>query len=67
MSREKRLGIAFIGAGGICEQRHLPNLAKFPEVELVAVCNRSQESSKRIAEKWGFRRTAQCWRTRPPR
>lgn len=55
-----RLG--FIGAGGICEQRHLPNLTKMPGVELVAVCNRSLESSRRVQEKWGFARTAEDWR-----
>ncbi len=54
-----RLG--FIGAGGICEQRHLPNLAKMPGVELVAVCNRSPKSSRRVQEKWGFARTADNW------
>jgi len=62
MSRESKLRIAFIGAGGICEQRHLPNLAKFPEVELVTVCNRSAESSRRVADKWKFSRTAAEWR-----
>ena len=54
-----RLG--FIGAGGICEQRHLPNLVKMPGVKLVAVCNRSPESSRRVLEKWGFARTADDW------
>src|SRR5436190_2081917 len=62
MSPASRVGIAFIGAGGICEQKHLPNLAKFPDVELVSVCNRSPESGRRVAEKWGFRRTGADWR-----
>jgi predicted dehydrogenase len=57
-----RIGIAFIGAGGICEQRHLPGLAKCAEVELVTVCNRSEESSRRVAENWKFRRIAADWR-----
>ena len=55
-----RLG--FVGAGGICEQRHLPNLVQMSGVELVAVCNRSLESSRRVQEKWGFARTADDWR-----
>lgn len=62
MSEHGRLGVAFIGAGGICEQRHLPALAKFPEVELISVCNRSLESSRRVREKWGFRDALQDWR-----
>jgi predicted dehydrogenase len=61
MSSNERIGVGFIGAGGICEQRHLPNLAQFPEVELVCVYNRSPESSQRVAVKWGFRRTASDW------
>src|SRR5262245_24496244 len=61
MSSANRLGVAFIGAGGICEQRHLPGLAKCPEAELISVCNRSEESSRRVAQKWGFRRTAVDW------
>ena len=55
-----RLG--FIGAGGICEQRHLPNLSQMPGIELVSVCNRSLESSRRVQAKWGFARTADDWR-----
>jgi predicted dehydrogenase len=62
MSRDDKVRVAFIGAGGICEQRHLPNLSSFPEVELITVCNRSPESSRQIAEKWKFRRTSDDWR-----
>jgi predicted dehydrogenase len=62
MGKQERIRVGFIGAGGICEQRHLPNLARFPDVELISVCNRSQESSQCIAAKWGFRRIASDWR-----
>lgn len=58
MDNPEQIRLGFIGAGGICEQRHLPNLAKMTGIELVAVCNRSLESSRRIQEKWGFARTA---------
>jgi predicted dehydrogenase len=54
--------IGFIGAGGICEQRHLPNLQQLPGVELVAVCNRSLESSERSRDKWKFERAETDWR-----
>lgn len=62
MNDLERIRLGFVGAGGICEQRHLPNLAKIPGVELVAVCNRSPESSRRVQEKWGFARTSDNWR-----
>lgn len=62
MNDSELIRLGFIGAGGICEQRHLPNLAKMTGVELVAVCNRSPESSRRVQEKWGFARTADDWR-----
>lgn len=62
MNDPERIRLGFIGAGGICEQRHLPNLAKIQGVELVAVCNRSPESSRRVQEKWGFARIADNWR-----
>lgn len=61
MSDSEPIRLGFIGAGGICEQRHLPNLAKMPGVELVAVCNRSPGSSRRSQEKWGFARAADDW------
>ena len=54
--------ISFIGAGGICEQRHLPALQQIPDVELVAVCNRNAESSERIQQKWNFARSETDWR-----
>jgi predicted dehydrogenase len=62
MNVYETIRLGFVGAGGICEQRHLPNLAKMSDVELVAVCNRSPESSRRVQEKWGVARTADDWR-----
>lgn len=62
MNQLESIRLGLIGAGGICEQRHLPNLAKMSGVELVAVCNRSPESSLRVREKWGFARSAEDWR-----
>ena len=32
------------------------------EVELTTVCNRSPDSSRRVAEKWKFQRTSDDWR-----
>ena len=55
-----RIGV--IGAGGIFQNRHLPNLQKVEGVAFVAVSNRSEGSSKRVAEPWGFERTETDWR-----
>lgn len=46
MSKPVRIGI--VGAGGIVKSRHLPALQAMPEVEIVAVCNSSLESSRRF-------------------
>jgi predicted dehydrogenase len=62
MIEPEKVRVSFIGAGGICEQRHLPGLAQIPGVELVSVCNRSVESSERIKQKCGFERIESEWR-----
>jgi predicted dehydrogenase len=48
------LRIAFIGAGGIVKQRHLPNLRNEEAIEFVAVCNRSEQSGRAVADEWGI-------------
>ena len=53
--------IGFIGAGGICKQRHLPGLKALDNIELVAVCNRSQTSGQQIAEEFGFSEVLTDW------
>lgn len=58
----ERIGIGFIGAGGIAKQRHLPGLKKIPGVELVAVANRRRETAEQVAKDWGFRHVKDDWR-----
>lgn len=43
-----KLRIGMVGAGGIVLHRHLPALLAMEEVEIVAVCNASYESSRRF-------------------
>ena len=62
MTANDRLRIGFIGAGDISQQRHLPGLQAISGARLVAVCNRSPESSQRVQARWGFERTAADWR-----
>lgn len=59
----KVLGVGFIGAGAICESRHLPGLAKLDNIKLVAVANRSMASSEKIANAWKFEQAMDDWRT----
>ncbi|HET7558846.1 MAG TPA: Gfo/Idh/MocA family oxidoreductase, partial [Limnochordia bacterium] len=58
----QRLRIGLIGAGGIVKSRHLPNLVRLAEVELVAVSNRRPESAEAIAREWGVGRIETDWR-----
>ncbi len=55
-----RIGI--VGAGSIYQTRHLPNLSKLAGVSLVAVANRSMESSRRVADRWGIAHVEPDWR-----
>ena len=54
-----RVGI--IGAGGNTTSRHIPGLQAIDGVEIVGVCNRSQESSQRVADQFGIPKTYGNW------
>ncbi|WP_221028946.1 Gfo/Idh/MocA family protein [Actomonas aquatica] len=56
------LRIGFIGAGGNTKLRHLPGFAALPEVELVAVANRSVASAQAVAADFGIQRVETDWR-----
>src|SRR5579871_5180416 len=45
---QQRVGIGFIGAGGIARERHLPGLKAVEGVELVAVANRHRQSAEKV-------------------
>jgi predicted dehydrogenase len=59
MSQAIRVGI--IGAGANTRTRHIPGLRAQPGVEIVSVCNRSQESTERVARDFGISRTHRFW------
>jgi predicted dehydrogenase len=46
-SRHSKLKIGIVGAGTVVRTRHLPALRKIPDVEVVAICNSSYESSEK--------------------
>jgi predicted dehydrogenase len=55
------LRVGIIGAGGIVTSVHVPGLRRQPGVELVAVANRSLESSRRAADELGIPRAYASW------
>lgn len=60
MSKELvRVGI--IGAGGNTVSRHIPGLQAIQGVEVLNVCNRSAESSQRVADQFGIPKIHQNW------
>ena len=54
-----RVGV--IGAGANTRDRHIPGLQAIDGVEIVAVCNRSQESGERAAKQFGIERVCTNW------
>jgi predicted dehydrogenase len=56
------IGVGVVGAGGIVRDRHIPGFKQIPGVELVGVVNRSEESSRRAMEEFGFGKTYPTWR-----
>ncbi|PDH28347.1 MAG: oxidoreductase [Puniceicoccaceae bacterium MED-G30] len=59
---ESKLRVGFIGAGANTRQMHLPGFQKQANVELAAVANRTVESSRAVAEKFGILRYYGDWR-----
>jgi len=53
--------VGFIGLGSICRQRHVPGLRRIPGVEIVAVANRSRESSEGAAREFNIPHVCDRW------
>lgn len=53
-----RIRVGIIGAGANTRAKHLPLLRAIPGVEIVAVANRSRESSERVAREFSIPRVA---------
>lgn len=56
------LRIGIIGAGGNTRLRHLPGFLACKGVEPKVVCNRSRESSEKVAQEFGIPEVAGHWR-----
>jgi len=61
MSQLSPVRVGIIGAGSIFDQRHFPGLSNIQGVELIAVSNRSEASSKAKADQWNIARIKKDW------
>ena len=58
---QETVKVGIIGAGGNTRSKHIPGLQAIDDVEIVGVCNRSQESSQRVADAFGIPKTYDNW------
>src|SRR2546425_11945288 len=56
------LRVGFVGAGNNTRRRHIPGFQKQPDVDLVAVANRTKESGERVAKEFAVARVYADWR-----
>ena len=61
MNSAKPVRIGIIGAGRNTRSRHIPGFRAIPGVEIVVVCNRSEESSRKVADEFRIPRIAGKW------
>ena len=59
MTEPIRIGI--VGAGKNTRDFHIPGFQAAEDVEVVSVCNRSRESSQRVADQFGIPRIHDSW------
>ncbi len=52
-----RVRIGVVGVGWVAQVIHLPLLVKFPDVEVVALCDRDRAKARLVAEKFGIPKT----------
>jgi predicted dehydrogenase len=55
-----RVGV--VGAGANTVEKHIPNLQAIEGVEIVSVCNRTRESSERVAKQFHIPKVYDNWR-----
>ena len=58
----KNIKMGFIGAGANTRLRHLPGFAEIEGVDLAVVANRSEDSSRTVAEEFGIAAIADDWK-----
>lgn len=58
----ERIRVGVVGAGANTVQKHIPNLQAIEGVEIVSVCNRTRESSERVAKQFNIPKVYDNWR-----
>ena len=58
---QETVKVGIIGAGGNTRSKHIPGLQAIEGVEIVGVCNRSQESSQRVADEFDIPKIYDNW------
>ncbi len=53
--------VGIIGAGANTKSRHIPGLQALENVEIIGVCNRSEASSRQVADTFGIPKTYNNW------
>lgn len=54
--------VGVVGAGANTVTQHIPNLQAIEGVQIVSVCNRTRESSERVARQFGIPKVYDNWR-----
>lgn len=58
---EAQILIGIVGAGKNTQLKHIPNLQKMDDVQIVSVCNRTLQSSKHVAERFNIAEVYENW------
>ncbi|MBZ0301174.1 MAG: Gfo/Idh/MocA family oxidoreductase [Anaerolineae bacterium] len=58
---EQPIRVGIVGAGDNTRKKHIPGLQAIPGVEIVSLCNRSLESSRRVADEFGIPTVYEHW------
>lgn len=61
MSESDHIRVGIVGAGRNTCARHIPGLRAIDRVEIVSVCNRTPESSRRVAQQFGIPTVYDNW------
>ncbi|MEX0746088.1 MAG: Gfo/Idh/MocA family oxidoreductase [Phycisphaeraceae bacterium] len=61
MSDQKTIRIGFIGAGGIARKQHLPRLREMDDAVVQVVSNRTEASSREVAEEYDIPEVETDW------
>ncbi|MEM7533804.1 MAG: Gfo/Idh/MocA family oxidoreductase [Chloroflexota bacterium] len=60
-AENNKIRIGIVGAGGNTKLMHIPKLQEIEGVEIVSVCNRSRESSEKVASEFGIPTVYDNW------